>query len=302
MNQYELNSDDESAPISSGWYYVKMEEICKNGYYPGREAEWPFAQPVNHAIRFLLHMDTIPAYDRINGKPCTLVTEKFFNDFNEGYANGIEYFDKHFTVSTDTLYQNQEKYVSDLNFHFYDSYIDDITEGWHSIINQEVFDFGKSEVRRQGYYSAIINMVEELVYRYPSLFVDFFVKKTTSPQIETITETLKNNLFKHGFFELQKVKALSPDKVKELLGLMSKSTAGYKVAMLSYLGFIQRLENLYPVKGKLHEAISKITGGAARNIAGEVRTFGSTKEDIKRFKAFSLKPKVETDYQNLLIT
>lgn len=302
MNKYELNSEDESMPENEFGYYVNMKEICPGGHYGGREEEWFSAQAVNPAMRMLLRMNAIPASDRYNGRRCTLNGYRFLEDFDEGYANGIEYFDKHFTISTDTLYQNQEKYVSDLNFHFYDAYVDDVMEGWHTIIDEEVDQLDGQTVNRHGFYSAIINSVEDLVYRYPSIFIDFFVKKTISPRIETITEKLKHDLTEHGFFELEKVKVLSPDILKELLGLIAKSKASYKVAMLAYLGFVKHLEKIYPAKVRLHEALSKITGGHSRNIAGQVRTFGPTNEDTRRFQAVQQKAKVESDYQNLLNT
>lgn len=181
--------------FAGDWYTVEAEYIYKgtDSDYPG--ARYYFVgiigddfrgQPANLEIRACLSDKQIPATNMHTCKLIKLDGSVFQHEFNYGYDKGREYFDKHFSISLDTLYQKSENYVSSLYYHFHEVEIEDIYDGhgWNSIVSQKHRLLYPGVFRTHGFYSALIDRVKDLAIRHPTLFLDFFIKRTIAPANE----------------------------------------------------------------------------------------------------------------------
>lgn len=122
-------------------------------------------------------------------------------------------------------------------------------------------------------------------------------------QQPTKAEILKTELGKYGFFELEKIKALSSEKTIIIIEKIAENGIPYAVAMFDYLGFISYLEiNYFRTQ---HELIRKVSrwfnsDSEGRAIKGNINSLiiHST-ENKARYTAFKHKEKVSLDYEQL---
>src|SRR5574344_2059789 len=98
----------------------------------------------------------------------------YLNTYIEAYKEGEQYFETEFKVSTNTLYgANAEQYVRDIHLNFFHVKHTGINEGWGYVKKQYPIILTHKAVKEFGYYSGIVNKVEEQVKKYPRLFATF---------------------------------------------------------------------------------------------------------------------------------
>lgn len=122
-------------------------------------------------------------------------------------------------------------------------------------------------------------------------------------QLKTKSELLKENLFKYGFFELEKLKQLSEPNKTNLIQLISNNKLPYVVAMFDYLDYFRYLEkNHFETKRRLYIEVSKWFNSDkdGRAIKGNISSLIKTSTENKdRYTAFQHKEKVTKDYEGL---
>ncbi len=98
----------------------------------------------------------------------------YLKTFSEAYKEGEKYFETEFNVSPNTLYgANAEKFVRDIHLNFFHVKHTGINEGWGYVKKQYPIILTHKAVKEFGYYSGIVNKVEEQVKKYPRLFATF---------------------------------------------------------------------------------------------------------------------------------
>ena len=98
----------------------------------------------------------------------------YLNTYIEAYKEGEQYFETEFKVSTNTLCgANAELYVRDIHLNFFHVQHTGINEGWSYVKKQYPMILTHKAVKEYGYYSGIVNKVEEQVKKYPRLFATF---------------------------------------------------------------------------------------------------------------------------------
>lgn len=98
----------------------------------------------------------------------------YLNTYIEAYKEGEQYFETEFKVSTNTLYgANAEQYVRDIHLNFFHVQHTGTNEGWSYVKKQYPMILTHKAVKEFGYYSGIVNKVEEQVKKYPRLFATF---------------------------------------------------------------------------------------------------------------------------------
>ena len=98
----------------------------------------------------------------------------YLNTYIEAYKEGEQYFETEFKVSPNTLYgANAEQYVRDIHLNFFHVKHTGINEGWGYVKKQYPIVLTHKAVKEFGYYSGIVNKVEEQVKKYPRLFATF---------------------------------------------------------------------------------------------------------------------------------
>jgi hypothetical protein len=117
---------------------------------------------------------------------------EYFKTYEEAYKEGEEYFDREFKVSPDTLYgNNAEHYVKDIHMNFFHAQCGGIKQGWSYVKKQYPIVLTHKAVKELGYYSGIVNRVEEQVKKYPQLFATFDQCEHKLPPTERETATFE---------------------------------------------------------------------------------------------------------------
>ena len=99
---------------------------------------------------------------------------EYLKTYIEAYKEGEQYFETEFKVSTNTLYgANAEQYVRDIHLNFFHVQHTGTNEGWSYVKKQYPMILTHKAVKEYGYYSGIVNKVEEQVKKYPRLFATF---------------------------------------------------------------------------------------------------------------------------------
>lgn len=118
----------------------------------------------------------------------------YLKTYIEAYKEGGQYFENEFKISPNTLHgANAEQYVRDIHLNFFHVQHTGINEGWGYVKKQYPFILTHKAVKEFGYYSGIVNKVEEQVKKHPRMFATFDKCEHDLPpqQTETKTDKLK---------------------------------------------------------------------------------------------------------------
>lgn len=139
-----------------------------------------------------------PAQNLDTQKETTVNGWEYLKTYIEAYKEGEQYFETEFKVSPNTLYgANAEQYVRDIHLNFFHVKHTELNEGWGYVKKQYPIILTHKAVKEFGYYSGIVNKVEEQVKKYPRLFATFDKCEHNLPpqQFETKTEQKTENDF-----------------------------------------------------------------------------------------------------------
>jgi hypothetical protein len=171
---------------NNGWCIVKTETETVKIY--------------TSELALILTSKELPAQNMDTQKETILNGWEYLKTYIEAYKEGEQYFEIEFKVSPNTLYgANAEQYARDIHLNFFHVQHTGKNEGWGYVKKQYPFILTYKAVKEWGYYSGIVNKVEEQVKKYPQLFTTFdkCELNLTPQQTETKTEqeqpTFKNN-------------------------------------------------------------------------------------------------------------
>jgi len=134
----------------------------------------------------------LPARNMDTQKEATLNGCEYLKTYIEAYKEGEQYFENEFKVTPDTLYgTNAEQYVRDIHFNFFHFKHTGANEGWGYVKKQYPIILTHKAVKDFGYYSGIVNKVEEQVKKHPRLFATFDKCEHNLPPQQTETKTSK---------------------------------------------------------------------------------------------------------------
>lgn len=131
----------------------------------------------------------LPALNMDTQKKTNLNGWEYLKTYIEAYKEGEQYFETEFRVSPNTLYgANAEQYVRDIHLNFFHVQHIGINEGWGYVKKQYPIILTHKAVKEFGYYSGIVNKVEEQVKKYPRLFATFDKCEHNLPPQQTETD------------------------------------------------------------------------------------------------------------------
>jgi len=224
----------------------------------------------------------------------------------EAYKEGEQYFETEFKVSPSTLYgANAEQYVRDVHLNFFHVQHTGINEGWGYVKKQYPIILTHKAVKEFGYYSGIVNKVEEQVKKHPRLFASFDKCEHSLPPLQTASKTdnLKAELGKYGFLELPKVKQLTVSNQQSLVELINAKGLPYSIAMFEYLGFLKHIEKEhFRTKYQLNKEVAKWFNSdkEGRAVKGNISSLSDySAENKSKYTAHVHKETVKIDYQKL---
>ncbi|AWL09046.1 hypothetical protein HME7025_01183 [Aquirufa nivalisilvae] len=145
----------------------------------------------------------LPARNMDTKTETTINGWDYLNTFIEAYKEGEQYFETEFKVSPNTLYgANAEQYVRDIHINYFHVQHTGINEGWGYVKKQFPFIITHKAVKEFGYYSGIVNKVEEQIKKYPRLFATFdkCEHNLQSQQTATKSEQETPKIFEELFY------------------------------------------------------------------------------------------------------
>jgi len=276
----------------NGWVILKTETDAVNIYTP--------------ELAVIFTSKELPALNMDTKQEATINGCKYLKTYIEAYKEGEQYFTSEFKISPNTLYGAMaEQYVRDIHLNFFHIKHTGANEGWGYVKRNYPIFLNHKAVKEFGYYSGIVNKVEEQVKKYPILFATFdkCEHDLTSKLTETKTDKLKAELGKYGFFELSKVKQLSEPNKQKLIELISSKGLPYSIAMFEFLDFLKHIEREYfKTKGILNKEVAKWFNSDkdGRSVKGNISSLSDySTENKSKYTAHTHKETVKTDYQKL---
>lgn len=157
-------------------------------------------------LALILSSKELPAYNIDLNMETQINGLEYLNTYIEGYKKGEIYFEDEWRVSRDTLYGvKAEQYVKDLHSNYFHIRHSGVNEGWGYVKQQFPFLLTHKAVKEFGYYSGVVNKVEEQVKKYPELFTTFKICEHNSQfqnnEIKVVKEQKKPNDFTRSSIE-----------------------------------------------------------------------------------------------------
>lgn len=122
----------------------------------------------------------------------TVNGRNYLNTYIEAYKEGEQYFETEFKVSPNTLYgANAEQYVKDIHLNFFHVQHTGANEGWCYVKKNYPIILTYKAIKEFGFYSGIVNKVEEQVKKYPRLFASFDKCEHNLPPTENLFSVLE---------------------------------------------------------------------------------------------------------------
>jgi len=267
------------------------------------EVEKETVKIYNPQLAVILTSNELPAKDLDTQTETTIDSWEYLKTFVAAYKEGEQYFETTFKVSPEIMFgAGAKNYVNEIHMNFFHLQ-HRMNEGWVYVKKAEPLILTHKAVKEYGYYSGLVNKVEQLIIEHPRLFAAFEkCEHSMQPQqVETKTEKLKTILSEHGFFELTKVKQLSEQNKQSLIELISTADLPYSIAMFEYLAFLKHLKAEHLTTDyKLFKAISEWFNVGQRRVKGNIYVLNEiSKENRKRYTADQHKQTVQNDYDKL---
>jgi len=228
--------------------------------------------------------------------------ESYIKTFYKAYKEGVEYTFNNFNVDASIAYgANSKELVADLHNKYYHLDILGYDKGLNHIKKLNYKGFKHNTIRNIGFYSGALSELDKSFEKYPNIFKDVHTcRKLKNSQTPITDNTLKNNLNKYNFNDLEKVKNKNENQI---IDLIQKNQIPFQIAFLDYLGFIKNLRNNFcesVTQKELHKLLAKILDTNERAIKGNINGLRSEKStDRKRYTAYLHTEKVEKIYKTI---
>jgi len=162
---------------NNGWFIVKTETETVKIYTP--------------ELVVIFTSKELTARNIDTKKETTVNGWEYLNTYIQAYKEGEQYFEKEFKGSVNTLYgENAEQYVKDIHLNYFHNNHSGTIEGWGYVKKQYPIILTHKVIKEFGFYSGIVNKVEEQVKKHPQLFAAFDkCEHNMSPQQISVNES-----------------------------------------------------------------------------------------------------------------
>lgn len=230
---------------NNGWFIVKTETETVKIYTP--------------ELVVIFTSKELTARNMDTKKETTVNGWEYLNTYIQAYKEGEQYFEKEFKVSVNTLYgENAEQYVKDIHLNYFHNNHSGTIEGWGYVKKQYPIILTHKAIKEFGFYSGIVNKVEEQVKKYPKQFQRFDICEHNLPPQPIVKQKPELNgkliTFKNyetiekihselkGYFpnkEAELLKALQGEQLSEILLFPHNQNKFVEVfRRLKYNGFL----------------------------------------------------------------
>jgi hypothetical protein len=223
-------------------------------------------------LAVILTSKELPAHNIDTQKETKISGLEYLISYIEAYKEGEQYFETEFKVSPDTVYgANAEQYVRDIHLNFFHVKHTGTKEGWGFVKNEFPTILTHKVVKEYGYYSGIVNKVEEQVKKHPRQFATFDscehnlppqqadIIKNTNDIRELHTHIFKGNAFEvwQAMFDSFQIKGSSRTDVKFMFEEMKKDNLIYNT--INQITFLNWISETYQITVEKTSNYSKTT-------------------------------------------
>lgn len=197
-----LNSFFEEKEQTKHLYKSFQKEIENKGFYIIK-TESETVKIYTPEMVFILTSKDLPVKNMDTKKNKIINGFEYLKTFIEGYKEGEKYFETEYKVSANILYgENSEQYVKDIHLNFFHKHLG-TNEGWVYVKKQYPLILTHKAINEHGYYSGIINKVEEQIKKYPQQFANFYKCEHNQPpqNIKNKTEQEQPKTFEELFYD-----------------------------------------------------------------------------------------------------
>ena len=122
-------------------------------------------------LYFIFTSKDLPARNMDTQTETTINGHDYLKTYIEAYKEGEQYFETEF-LST-SYGANPELYVQDIHLHYFHTQHEGLYEGWRFVRKNYPVILTHKIIKEWGYYSGIVNKVDEKVKKHPRLFATF---------------------------------------------------------------------------------------------------------------------------------
>ena len=161
------------------------------------EVEQETVKIYNPQLAVILNSNELPVKDLDAQTETTIDSWEYLKTFVAAYKEGEQYFETTFKVSPEIIFgAGAKNYVNEIHMNFFHLQ-HRMNEGWVYVKKAEPLILTHKAVKEYGYYSGLVNKVEQLIIEHPRLFAAFEkCEHNMQPQqVETehATPTFTNN-------------------------------------------------------------------------------------------------------------
>lgn len=171
--RFELTTFIEKLEQTKHPYKSFQREIENNGCFKVK-TETDTVKIYTPELAVILTSKELPTLNIDTQKETTINGWEYLKTYIEAYKEGEQYFETEVKVSANTIYgANAEQYVRDIHLNFFHVQHNGVDEGWGYVKKRYPTILTHKAVKEYGYYSGIVNKVEEQVKKYPRPFATF---------------------------------------------------------------------------------------------------------------------------------
>jgi hypothetical protein len=171
--RFELTTFIEKLEQAKHPYKSFQREIENNGCFKVK-TETDTVKIYTPELAVILNSKELPTLNIDTQKETTVNGWEYLKTYIEAYKEGEQYFETEVKVSPNTIYgANAEQYVRDIHLNFFHVQHNGVDEGWGYVKKRYPTILTHKAVKEYGYYSGIVNKVEEQVKKYPRPFATF---------------------------------------------------------------------------------------------------------------------------------
>lgn len=189
---FDISAFLESAG-NANHFYVYQWQIENNGCFKIKQDD-DLVKVFTPQLSLVLLTREIATFDKEQNIETIINGLDYINSYVEGFKKGEQYFEAKFQVSADVRYgANAEDYVMDIHDNYFHRQHITGFEGWGFVKSNFPITLTHKRVWEFGYYSGIVNKVEEQIKAHPRIFAKFEKCEHNLPpqQFETKSDKLK---------------------------------------------------------------------------------------------------------------
>jgi hypothetical protein len=192
-SRFDVSSITEIQEKSKSPYKNFKREILNNGCF-NIKVDSNNYKVYTPELSVIFFSNDITALNLDTQKETIISGWDYLKSYIEGYKKGEQFFESEYKISPDALYgENADLYVRDIHNNFFHSKINGISKGWSYVKKLKLNILTNEIVVECGYYSGIVNKIEEQVKKYSEIFKKFESCELCMPKESNYFENLDNS-------------------------------------------------------------------------------------------------------------